>query len=138
MGDRLTQLQDAVDQLAQQFVACIHYIHRHHDLETLGPNDKIRELKPEEQQREVDPLPPDVFKAGQIELARDLVIKEQQIELLVSSLPGLENSERDQQQNIKELEDELKVAEAQRQDAIREKDEVLAKLDQVIRSIRRP
>lgn len=79
-----------------------------------------------------------MFKAGQIELARDLVIKEQQIELLVSSLPGLENSERDQQQNIKELEDELKVAEAQRQDAIREKDEVLAKLDQVIRSIRRP
>lgn len=86
----------------------------------------------------VDSLPPDVFKAGQIELARDLVIKEQQIELLVSSLPGLENSERDQQQNIKELEDELKVAEAQRQDAIREKDEVLAKLDHVIRSIRRP
>lgn len=51
MGDRLTQLQDAVDQLAHQFVACIHYVNRHHDLETLGPNDQIREIK----QQEADP-----------------------------------------------------------------------------------
>lgn len=66
MGDRLTQLQDAVDQvrvlqlkvhlhfatfhinrplqLAQQFVACIHYVNWRHDLETLGPKDEIRDL----------------------------------------------------------------------------------------------
>jgi mediator of RNA polymerase II transcription subunit 21 len=86
----------------------------------------------------VEPLPPDEFKAGQLELARDLIVKEQQIEYLISSLPGLENSERDQEQSIKELEEELKVAEAQRLDAIKEKDEVLAKLDQVIRGVRRP
>jgi mediator of RNA polymerase II transcription subunit 21 len=86
----------------------------------------------------VEPLSPDEFKAGQLELARDLIIKEQQIEYLISSLPGLENSERDQEQSIKELEEELKVAEAQRLDAIKEKDEELAKLDQVIRGVRRP
>lgn len=86
----------------------------------------------------VEPLPQDEFKAGQLELARDLIIKEQQIEYLISILPGLENSERDQEQSIKELEEELKVAEAQRLDAIKEKDEELAKLDQVIRGVRRP
>lgn len=39
-------------QLAQQFVACFHYVNRHHNLETLGPNDKIRDVKQEQDQRE--------------------------------------------------------------------------------------
>ncbi len=85
----------------------------------------------------VDDYPPEVFQAGQLELARDLIVKEQQIELLISLLPGLDNSERDQQQSIKDLEEELKVAEAQRLEAVKEKEEVLAKLDEVVRSIRR-
>ncbi|KAF4339161.1 mediator-RNA polymerase II transcription subunit 21 [Fusarium beomiforme] len=127
MGDRLTQLQDAVDQLATQFVACLHYVNKRHDLETLGPNDKI-----------LDSLPPDEFRAGMVELSQDLVLKEQQIEVLISSLPGLDNSETDQERYIKELEEDLKIAEAQRQEAIKEKDQILSELDSVIRSIRRP
>ena len=79
-----------------------------------------------------------MFKASQVELAQDLITKEQQIEYLISILPGLDNSEQDQERNIKELEEELKVAEAQRQRAIKEKREIMAKLDDVIRSIRRP
>lgn len=86
----------------------------------------------------VDPLPADEFRAGMVELSRDLIIKEQQIEVLISSLPGLDNSEKDQERYIKELEDDLKIAEAQRQEAIKEKDQILAELDTVIRSIRRP
>lgn len=86
----------------------------------------------------VDPHPADVFKASQVELAQDLITKEQQIEYLISILPGLDNSEKDQERNIKELEEELKVAEAQRQEAIKEREDTLAKLDAVIRSVRRP
>jgi len=85
----------------------------------------------------VEPLPAEVFQAGQLELARDLIIKEQQVEYLISSLPGLENSERDQEKMIRDLEEELKMAEAQRLEAIKEKDDVLTKLDQVLRMIRR-
>ncbi|KAF4962341.1 hypothetical protein FSARC_9584 [Fusarium sarcochroum] len=136
MGDRLTQLQDAVDQLAQQFVACLHYVNKRHDLEMLGPNDKIREVK--DIPKEVDSLPPDEFRAGMVELSQDLILKEQQIEVLISSLPGLDNSEMDQERYIKELEEDLKIAEAQRQEAIKEKDQILSELDSVIRSIRRP
>ncbi|CAF3484798.1 RNA polymerase II mediator complex subunit [Fusarium graminearum] len=136
MGDRLTQLQDAVDQLAQQFVACLHYVNKRHDLEILNPNDKIREVK--DIPKEVDSLPPDEFRAGMVELSQDLIVKEQQIEVLISSLPGLDNSEMDQERYIKELEEDLKIAEAQRQEAIKEKDQILAELDGVIRSIRRP
>ncbi|UNI21778.1 RNA polymerase II mediator complex subunit [Purpureocillium takamizusanense] len=138
MGDRLTQLQDAVDQLAQQFVATLHFTHSRHDLETLSPGDKVRDLKQEPQQREVDPLPADEFQAGLRELSRDLILKEQQIEYLISSLPGLDNSEKDQEKNIKDLEEDLKAAEAQRQEALKERDEILAQLDDVIRSVRRP
>jgi mediator of RNA polymerase II transcription subunit 21 len=72
------------------------------------------------------------------ELSRDLVIKEQQIEVLISMLPGLQNSEKDQERYIKELEDDLKSAESQRQEALKERDQILAELDDVIRSIRRP
>ena len=73
-----------------------------------------------------------------VELSRDLILKEQQIEVLVSTLPGLDNSEQDQERNIKELEDDLKAAEAQRQEALKERDQILAELDAVIRSVRRP
>lgn len=86
----------------------------------------------------MDPHPEDVFRAAQVELAQDLITKEQQIELLISILPGLDNSEQDQERNIRELEEELKVAEAQRQKAIQERKETLAKIDTVIGSINRP
>ncbi|ODA76321.1 hypothetical protein RJ55_08166 [Drechmeria coniospora] len=138
MGDRLTQLQDAVDQLAQQFVASLHFVHRRHDLKTLGPNDRVRDIKQDPHQKEVDPLPAEEFRPGLRELSRDLVVKEQQIEYLISSLPGLDNSEKDQERCIKDLEEELKAAEVQRLEALKERDRILAELDSVIRSVRRP
>ncbi|KAK0391084.1 hypothetical protein NLU13_0586 [Sarocladium strictum] len=137
MSDRLTQLQDAVDQLAQQFVASLHFINSRHDLEKLGPDDKIQDAL-KGQVQEVDALPAEDFRSGMIELSRDLILKEQQIEVLVSTLPGLDNSEQDQERNIKELEEDLKAAEAQRQEALKERDQILAELDAVIRSVRRP
>lgn len=86
----------------------------------------------------VDPHPPDVFKSNMVELSQDLITKEQQIEYLISMLPGLDNSEQDQERNISELEEELKIAEAQRLEAIGERAAIKNKLDEVIRSIRRP
>ena len=71
-------------------------------------------------------------------MAQDLILKEQQIESLISVLPGLENSEQDQEQTIRQLEEELKAAEVRRREAVREKELVLAKLESVIRSVKRP
>ncbi|OAA47746.1 Mediator complex, subunit Med21/Med9 [Metarhizium rileyi] len=131
-------MSNAQPQLAQQFVASLHFVQRRHNLETLGPTDKVRDIKQEPHQIEVDPLPAEEFAVGLKELSRDLIIKEQQIEVLISNLPGLDNSERDQERNIKNLEEDLKAAETQRQEALRERDQILAELDSVIRSIRRP
>lgn len=86
----------------------------------------------------VDPYPADVFKDGQKELAQDLILKEQQIEYLISILPGLENNEKDQEQTIRQLEEELKIAEEERKSAVKEKEVVLARLDTVLRSVKRP
>ncbi|KAK6065862.1 RNA polymerase II transcription mediator [Seiridium cupressi] len=122
MGDRLTQLQDAVDQ-----VASLHL-----------PNNPKGSADSASSSRNIDPHPAEVFKAAQVELAQDLITKEQQIELLISILPGLENSEQDQERNIKELEEELKTAETQRLEAIGERKAIMSKLDEVIRSVRRP
>jgi mediator of RNA polymerase II transcription subunit 21 len=67
-----------------------------------------------------------------------LIFKEQQIEYLISVLPGLENSEKYQEQMIRQLEEELKLAEEQRKEAMKGKEAVLARLENVIRSVKRP
>jgi mediator of RNA polymerase II transcription subunit 21 len=56
----------------------------------------------------------------------------------VSELPGLQNSERDQLRIIQGLEEEIAGLEAQRQEAVRERDEVFAQLDALLRSLQRP
>lgn len=86
----------------------------------------------------MEPYSPEVFKTGQRELARDLILKEQQIEYLISKLPGLDHSEQDQEQRILKLEEELKEAEEKRKIAVKEKEVILAKLEKVIKSIKRP
>lgn len=86
----------------------------------------------------VDSLPPQDFRAGMVELSRDLIVKEQQIEVLISTLPGLDNSQQDQERHIKDLEEDLKTAKTQRVEALKERDNILTELDAIIRTLRRP
>ncbi|KAL3474930.1 mediator complex, subunit Med21 [Aspergillus californicus] len=66
------------------------------------------------------PDSPKTFAARQRELARDLVIKEQQIEYLISVLPGIGSSEAEQEKKIRELEGELRSVEEERERKVRE------------------
>jgi mediator of RNA polymerase II transcription subunit 21 len=118
------------------FIAGLYYVERHHDLEPFNVNDKIPELK--DQPKEVETLDPQAYKDGQVELARDMILQEQRIEYLVSELPGLENSERDQMRIIGGLEEEIAGLEAQRLEAVRERDEVFGQLEALVQSLRRP
>ncbi|KAI9750676.1 MAG: RNA polymerase II mediator complex subunit [Lichina confinis] len=165
MADRLTQLQDALDQLATQFYACIRYIHTNHSppaelpptgttgAEQAGSSDPTlgadqnNDSPPQQGEAQGDPaeaapsgppIPsPEQFQRDQRELARDLILKEQQIEVLISGLPGIGTSELEQQERIKGLIEQLKDAEGERQKAMFEKERLLEKLDAVIMRVRR-
>ncbi|PYI07588.1 hypothetical protein BO78DRAFT_366277 [Aspergillus sclerotiicarbonarius CBS 121057] len=78
------------------------------------------------------PDSPEIFAARQRELARDLVIKEQQIEYLVSVLPGIGSSEEEQERRIRELEGELRVVEGEREKRRRELGELRRRLGGVL------
>lgn len=143
MADRLTQLQDALDQLVNQFIASLFYINKHHSPQKLGPTDIVRQENNNEGDQkqthsQVDPLPDNVFRAAQLELARDLIVKEQQIEALISILPGLENSEKDQEDTLRQLDAELKSLESKCNQAFIEKQDLIKQLDEIISSIKRP
>ncbi|KAI5288656.1 RNA polymerase II mediator complex subunit [Ascosphaera aggregata] len=60
------------------------------------------------------PDPPHLFQRRMRELARDLILKEQQFEYLVGMLPGAERSEDEQVRRIKELGEELRGVEWER------------------------
>ncbi|KAI9731156.1 MAG: RNA polymerase II mediator complex subunit [Cirrosporium novae-zelandiae] len=80
---------------------------------------------------------PDLFASRLDELATDLVQKEQQIEKLIARLPGIGSSAKEQEDRIRVLEAELQEAEEERIKAAGEREDVLARLDEVVRGVRR-
>ncbi|KAA8906632.1 mediator complex, subunit Med21 [Sphaerosporella brunnea] len=130
MADRLTQLQDSVDQIATQFFSALRYVSTHHDAEPVGS-----EARMVDEGRTVDS--PEVFEAAMNELARDLIVKSKQIEYLVTTLPGIGVSEDEQHQRLRYLEERLKEAEAERVASVREKERAREKLEEVIVNLRR-
>lgn len=118
-------------------VAALYYTHKHHSHRPVSATDKVRDLPPHEVD-EIDPHTPAEFQDGLRELARDLILREQQMELLISSLPGLEESEEDQVGRIRKAEEELRKVEEERRKAVEEKERLLEVLGEVIRSVKRP
>jgi len=86
-----------------------------------------------------DPLPdqPGLFEARCQELAQDIVVKEQQIEALIASLPGIGVSEGMQEGRIRELEGELVRLEAEHRRAEKEREDVRVRLEGVLMGVRR-
>lgn len=77
------------------------------------------------------------FEAILQELAQDLVMKEQQIELLVDTLPGLGNSQLSQEARIRELEVELKQVTEERKKWVVVQEDLVQRVETVIKSVRR-
>ena len=119
--------------MATIFYCSVRYMTNHHELIPTGN-------EPKDTQKDnpfTTPDDPATFRASQHELARDLVMKTKQVELLIASLPGIGVTEEDQKDRMRELEKKLQAADVERQKSIREKEEMLRKFDTVIRSLRR-
>lgn len=81
------------------------------------------------------PDSPRTFASRQRELARDLVIKEQQIEYLISVLPGIGSSEKEQEGRIRELEKELRAVEEERETKVKDLRVMRRKLETVLGAV---
>jgi len=130
MADRLTQLQDAVDQVTTQFFSALRYVGTHHDAIPVGNEAKVTD-----ENAVVDN--PETLEAAMNELARDLIVKSKQIEVLVTSLPGIGVSEEDQQNRLRSLEAQLREAEEERQKSIEEREKARERLEAVVVGLRR-
>ncbi|KAF8242135.1 hypothetical protein K440DRAFT_619179 [Wilcoxina mikolae CBS 423.85] len=130
MADRLTQLQDSVDQIATQFFSALRYIGTHHDAVPVGTEQKVVD-----ENAAVDD--PATFEAAMSELARDLIVKSTQIEVLIMGLPGVGVSEEEQQGRLRSLQQQLKEAEEERVKAVEEKERARERLESVVVKLRR-
>jgi mediator of RNA polymerase II transcription subunit 21 len=63
------------------------------------------------------------------------VIKEQQIEYLISVLPGIDSSEAEQERKIRELERELRGAEEEREQRMKELKVLRRRLEGVLGAV---
>ena len=91
-------------------------------------------------QTSVAPPPPptkEEFNEDLKDMAKDLVIKNQQIELLIANLPGVNTSEVEQVQRMKELETELEGLESERLQAVKEKEVLLKMVEDKIMGVGR-
>lgn len=83
------------------------------------------------------PDSPRTFEYRQRELARDLIIKEQQIEYLIGRLPGIGSSEAEQEARIRELDGKLRQVEAERECKARELRKLEKQLEVVLGAVER-
>jgi mediator of RNA polymerase II transcription subunit 21 len=90
---------------------------------------------PEDTERAPYPLRPvsqQTFETAQQELAEDLVLKGQQIELLISRLPGIGRGEEQQAEEIKALTEKVREMEARQKEKRREMRRYVKRLDNVV------
>ncbi|KAF2259000.1 CSE2-domain-containing protein [Lojkania enalia] len=164
MADILTQIQDELDMLLLQMTSALHYIkdrappapipnqplltsftehesqQRAQDTQSTQPASTQQQGQPtqpttQHQTQTPTALDPKDFQADIRELSRDLVLKEQQIELLIDRLPGIGTSERAQVERMKELESLLEDMEGERVEAVRLKAEMLERVERRIRGV---
>ncbi|ORX95864.1 hypothetical protein K493DRAFT_337171 [Basidiobolus meristosporus CBS 931.73] len=104
--DRLTQLQDSIDQLALMFVSSVDYLQGKSAMVTSNPEFPVTKAN-----ERADP--PDVFKKSTRELAADICKHAKQIDTLVEALPGIKHTEADQIRLLETLDQENAVVCAQ-------------------------
>ncbi|KAJ7641245.1 hypothetical protein FB45DRAFT_899750 [Roridomyces roridus] len=103
--DRITQLQDEIQQLLTILSSTIAYLTSRANFVQLSASEIpiTKQRNPEKYDA------PEVFEANKKELVTDLIVKAKQVEYLINSLPEPE-SEEEQAKRLKTLDEEMTVA----------------------------
>lgn len=142
--DKLTQLQAEINQLLIQFFSTYSYNAQRHPLESpaeipglaftalkqteAGPED----TDPTKTAYPLQPVEQKVFDEAQEELAGDLVLKTQQIQRLISDLPGIDQDQSQQAEGIRKLVLEVEVMDRARRVKRNEMRQLVKRLDAVV------
>jgi mediator of RNA polymerase II transcription subunit 21 len=165
MADILTQIQDELDMLLNQMSLGLRYIKSHAPPGTIpgqpqlsslaeynaqqaaaqasqnpsqpsNANDPSQGQGQNASQEKEGPISPEQFQADIRELSHDLVVKEQQLEVLIDKLPGIGSSEKEQVARMAELQRQLEELEGERMAAVREKEELVRRVERGIMGVR--
>lgn len=164
MGDILTQMQDELDLLLHRMATSLRWI-RENAPPSVPPGqqrlDTFAELEarnaaesaqtstqtatapsaltqaPAAVPNSQGPISKPEFDSDIREFAADIVTKEQQIEHLIAHLPGLDFSEQEQVERMKDLERQLEQLETQRLEAVKEKEAMLRLVESKIQGVGR-
>ncbi|EJD55029.1 hypothetical protein AURDEDRAFT_50088 [Auricularia subglabra TFB-10046 SS5] len=110
--DRITQLQDGIEQLLTIMSRSIEYLHTRTNFK------QVSAAIPISKQRNPDKVhAPDVFQANRTELVTDLVRKAKQVDYLIGVLPVPE-SEEAQAERLEQMEKELQEANEEYRQAV--------------------
>ncbi|KAF7969743.1 hypothetical protein HWV62_28507 [Athelia sp. TMB] len=127
--DRITQLQDEIQQLLTIMSSSIAYLTSRANFVQVSPEVPITK------QRNPDKFdPPDVFEANKKELVTDLVVKAKQVEYLIQSLPEPE-AEEVQAKRLQALETEMTEANAEYIQAVNRAKDLHRQVSDVLRTM---
>ncbi|KAH9871078.1 hypothetical protein J1614_006652 [Plenodomus biglobosus] len=162
MGDILTQMQDELDLLLHRMSTSLRWI-RENAPPSVPPGqqrlDTFAELEarnavesnatqtatapsaltqaPTAAPNTRGPVPKEEFEKDIKDFAHDVVSKEQQIEELIAHLPGLDFSEKEQVERMKDLERQLEELESERVEAVKEREKMLRLVEGKLQGIGR-
>ncbi|AGO09942.1 AaceriAAL049Cp [[Ashbya] aceris (nom. inval.)] len=126
MTDRLTQLQQCLDQIVEQFGSAITYVDRNHDFE---PHNELEDKLSDPQ---ATIAAAEDFDRNIDELTTDMILKTRQIIKLIDSLPGVDVSAEEQLSRIDSLQKKLIQVEEEKIEAIKRKESLIKDIEELI------
>ncbi|KAI0358860.1 hypothetical protein OH77DRAFT_1448025 [Trametes cingulata] len=127
--DRITQLQDEIQQLLTIMSSSIAYLTSRANFVQVSPDIPITKSRNPEKYD-----PPDVFEANKKELVTDLIVKAKQVEYLIQSLPEPDPEEK-QVERLETLEEEMTQANAEYIQAVNRAKSLHAQICDVLRNM---
>ncbi|KAI9476163.1 MAG: hypothetical protein EXX96DRAFT_576030 [Benjaminiella poitrasii] len=114
--------------MARMFTNSIYYVHEKSGMAELNKDIPVAQPK-------IQADDPTVFQDNMQELVSDLVKKAKEIDSLIEILPGIQQSEDDQINALKSLEEENRVANEEYEAAVKEMESVKEQINQSLRAI---